>query len=156
MRYKPGQNLRQEGIDLARNMAEKYNFSSETVHFTVTSTIPRAIQTAIAMGIAVNETRDELSDLGFEYSINEIQQNKNLISQMDELLSSVMLRINDNETILIISHGGFPEVMLLNCISTYTVDYLYDYCEGYKLSYDGNSWKLVETYLQPRNEKNHE
>ncbi|OED44822.1 hypothetical protein AB833_00615 [Chromatiales bacterium (ex Bugula neritina AB1)] len=52
MRRKPRQNLSSDGIELARYVGD----SMGSYRYVVTSTLPRAIQTAIALGYEVNET----------------------------------------------------------------------------------------------------
>ena len=55
MRVKPGDHLSQEGVTLARRIGETMGSFNRVI----TSSIPRAFETAIAMGYAVNE-QDEL------------------------------------------------------------------------------------------------
>ena len=51
MRRKPGQRLSQDGIELARLVGD----GSGHFDLVVSSDVPRAIETAIAMGYEVNE-----------------------------------------------------------------------------------------------------
>src|SRR4051794_16423844 len=64
MRLRDGEHLSQRGIDLARQVGSAIG----TFHRVITSTRPRAFETAIAMGLAVDETLDELSTLGGDVS----------------------------------------------------------------------------------------
>ena len=75
MRVKPGQHLSQAGIDLARKIGNNLGPFVRVV----TSDIPRAFETAIVMGFAVDEQVDELANLpaGFE---DEVQWNAGFAS----------------------------------------------------------------------------
>src|SRR4051812_18346376 len=57
MRAKPGQHLTQEGVDLARRVGDGMGRFDRVV----TSRVPRAYETAIAMGYAVDEQVEALS-----------------------------------------------------------------------------------------------
>ena len=59
MRRKPGQHLSQDGIELARLVGK----TSGPFSLVVTSHIPRAIETAIAMGFEVDETNEFLAHI---------------------------------------------------------------------------------------------
>src|SRR5919199_1578230 len=60
MRVQPGQHLSQAGVSLARRVGDAMGPFARIV----TSTVPRAFETAIAMGFAVDEQRDELAMMG--------------------------------------------------------------------------------------------
>ena len=57
MRTKPGQHLSQAGVDLARLVGMRVGPFDRVI----TSTIPRAFETAIAMGFAVDEQLDQIA-----------------------------------------------------------------------------------------------
>ena len=59
MRSKPGQHLSQAGVDLARRVGEGMT-AFDRVY---TSTVPRAFETGIAMGFAVDRQIDLLSSM---------------------------------------------------------------------------------------------
>lgn len=59
MRHKPGKHLTQEGVELARRVG---NSMGPFVRV-ITSKSPRAFETAIAMGYAVDERAPELSSM---------------------------------------------------------------------------------------------
>ena len=59
MRAMPGQHLTQTGVDLARRIGSTLRPFDRVV----TSTLPRAFETAIAMGFAVHEQLDQFSTL---------------------------------------------------------------------------------------------
>ena len=60
MRVRPGQHLSQEGVDLARRVGGELGPFNRVI----TSTIPRAFETAIAMGFAVDEQLEQLGMMG--------------------------------------------------------------------------------------------
>src|SRR5690606_22392239 len=59
MRRKPGAHLSREGVALARKVGE----DAQPYDLVVTSTVPRAVETAIAMGLEVDQCLDELGQL---------------------------------------------------------------------------------------------
>ncbi len=60
MRAKPGQHLSQAGVTLARRVGSGIGPFNRVI----TSTVPRAFETAIAMGFAVDEQLEPLSTMG--------------------------------------------------------------------------------------------
>src|ERR671919_805339 len=60
MRTKPGQHLSQAGVDLARLVGSRIGPFDRVI----TSTIPRAFETAIAMGFAVDDQNELMSTYG--------------------------------------------------------------------------------------------
>src|SRR5947209_16043999 len=59
MRTKPGQHLSQAGVSLARRVGEGLGPFQRVI----TSTLPRAFETALAMGFAVDEQHDLLGGM---------------------------------------------------------------------------------------------
>src|SRR5436189_2967826 len=57
MRFKPGEHLNQPGVMLARLVGQNLGPFDRVV----TSTLPRAIETTIAMGFAADELNDTMS-----------------------------------------------------------------------------------------------
>lgn len=121
MRSKPGQHLSQSGVDLA-NYVGKLTGPFDTV---VCSEIPRAIETAIAMGFAVDL---HIAGLGVLpdtiYSAIEWPKSLKRISALvnaDEACRSfahkqanhwrtVLDQLSDQQTALIVTHGGIIEL----------------------------------------------
>lgn len=62
MRSKPGAHLSQEGVTLARFIGQGLGPFDRVV----TSTLPRAFETAIAMGFAVDEQIELMSTYGYD------------------------------------------------------------------------------------------
>jgi len=60
IRSKPGEHLSQQGVTLARLVGENLGPFDKVI----TSTLPRAFETAIAMGFAVDEQLELLGSTG--------------------------------------------------------------------------------------------
>jgi broad specificity phosphatase PhoE len=145
-RYKPGNNLNQEGIDQAIRAGNKFNISIANIDFTITSKIARAIQTAVAMGISVNETCDELWQYGGGLTVSEIREDAQLRKNMLRFMNESISKIEEGQTLLMVSHGGVVASSLLSCVEDVDLSHLipwFSYCEGFLLEFDGE-WKLVE------------
>lgn len=151
MRVKPGQHLSQAGVDLARRIGDKLGPFNQVI----TSTIPRAYETAIAMGFAVDQQLPELSlladgvedevnwDAGFSAFALASQKNgavKRYIQEQASLLNRIAHALPDGGAALVISHGGIVEAQAVGSLPS--VDFTVwgggcDYCEGARLHFDG-------------------
>ena len=119
MRRKPGQHLSQDGIDLARLVGA----GSGPYSLVVTSPIPRAVETAIAMGFEVDETDDflGLNPVGVRLRLAAVVR---AISdavragagaakgagQMAGVWRSIVERIPESTQALVVTHGGIVEM----------------------------------------------
>ena len=122
MRRKPGQHLSQDGIDLARLVGE----TSGPYSLVVTSPIPRAVETAIAMGFEVDETNELLALIPKEVqrSIDDWPSPFSVVSQavgsggpaakfgaeLAEVWRGIVERIPESTRALVVTHGGLVEV----------------------------------------------
>jgi broad specificity phosphatase PhoE len=152
MRVKPGQHLSQAGVGLARRIGDTMGSFNRVV----TSTIPRAYETAIAMGFAVNEQNEILSMMvdGVEEEVGgwdagyaafaEAARRGGLVSQYAQkqaaFLTEIARQLPDGGAALVISHGGVVESQVVGCLSD--IDFsswgrFCDYCEGARLAFDG-------------------
>lgn len=154
-RLPPAPNLTQEGVTLGRQVGENIG----PFALVVTSQIPRAFQTAIAMGFAVDREVEwlfayttELDDaLPAPYTFTafaDAMQNNEIISnfatQQAEHWRSIVAELKDGEAALLISHGGIVEMGAVGCLlhDNVTVDFdtlgnPLSYCEGVRLTFDG-------------------
>lgn len=150
IRAKPGQHLSQEGVTRARQIGS----TTGPFALVVTSTLPRAYETAIAMGFAVDEMLDELCqmdegvdaeiawDAGFAEFARVIRQGgvtTRFAQQQAALYRSIVLRIGEGESALIVSHGGMVEAATIACLPD--ADHtawggFIDCCEGVRLQFD--------------------
>jgi hypothetical protein len=121
----------------------------------ITSPVPRAYETAIAMGFAVNEQNDVLSmladgvedevawDAGFAAFAEAVRKNgatARFARLLAQFMYNIVCSLPENGVALVISHGGFMEAVAVGCLPN--TDFSQwgaycDYCEGVRLFFDG-------------------
>lgn len=158
MRTKPGQHLSQAGVSLARKVGEEIGPFARVV----TSTLPRAFETAIAMGFAVDEQVEALSEMGsdvdasvrwpatFAQMAEAVRQGGSVArfaQNQARLLHRIVAGLPEDEAALVISHGGAVEMGAIGCLPD--ADFAAwgghcDYCEGVRLVYDGKRFVSAE------------
>ena len=154
LRVKPGQHLSQEGVTLARRVGE----TSGPFRRVITSTVPRAFETAIAMGFAVDEQIETLSEMGHEMDAaiawptsfasiaQAIRTNEaagKFARAQARLLRSIAKLLPEGGAALVISHGGIVEAAAIGCLPE--ADHVAwgpycDCCEGVRLAFDGEQF----------------
>ena len=158
MRSIPGQHLTQAGVDLARRIGNTMGPFERVV----TSTLPRAFETAIAMGFAVDEQLDQLSmmdsavadeinwDAGFAAWTRVIKQGgaaARYAHVQAEMLRDIVRALPEAGRALVISHGGIVEAGAIGCLLPEVPDLDEpgcSYCEGARLTFDGDKVIDVE------------
>ena len=160
MRTRPGKHLSQAGVDLARTVGLMVGPFDRVV----TSTRPRAIETAIAMGFAVDEQREALADLpdgiteaidwggGFGPLAKQIRDAPSsavarFAGRLADLLQGIAAEVPAEGTALVISHGGIVEAAAIGCrpwVNYETWGEFCRYCEGVQLYFEGTSCERVE------------
>jgi broad specificity phosphatase PhoE len=158
MRTQPGQHLSQAGVDLARCVGEGLGPFDRVV----TSTLPRAFETAIAMGFAVDEQVALLAEMGadvdaevdwtggfaeFARAIHLGGATARFARAQAELLRAIALRLPGGGRALVISHGGIVEAGAIGCLPDgdhAAWGRACDYCEGVRLSFDGERFTAIE------------
>src|SRR5215216_3383640 len=127
IRTKPGDHLSQEGVTLARLVGENLGPFARVV----TSTLPRAFETAIAMGFAVDEQNELMSAYGdavemeapwpmspAEYA--EVIRKGGAASRYAEQLAKTYRQLAgylaDGRAALVINHGGVLELGAVACL----------------------------------------
>lgn len=157
-RNKPHAHLSQEGVSQARRVGNEMGDFDRVV----TSTLPRACDTAIAMGYAVDAELDSLApfdeivttemELGVSYAEaarairmgnHACAYGKKLATLWRELVSTV----SDGRAVLAISHGDVIELGAVACLPD--ADHsewgkAASYCEGIRLSFDGEQFVAAE------------
>lgn len=153
MRRKPGAHLSREGIELARWVSERCG----PYRLVVTSTIPRAVETAIAMGFEVDRTvegignaPDEvLAETGWPSSFARIAEAVSsggaaarFAEEQAGLWRQIVEQAPDGTHVLIVTHGLLIELGAVGSVPD--ADHgawggPIGYCEGIRLTYDGNS-----------------
>jgi broad specificity phosphatase PhoE len=158
IREKPSPHLTQEGVDLASRVGSTLG----EFHKVISSNSPRAIETAVAMGYAVDEVLDEVSmtpenigkevkwGMGFSEYAEVIQQGgetAKYAEEMAEFINKKIEELPDDGYALIISHGGLIEMCTIGCIPN--IDYAFwgkplEPCEGVRLAFDGEKFVSAE------------
>jgi broad specificity phosphatase PhoE len=152
-RHVPQPHLSQTGVDLARRAGEGLGKFDRVV----TSTIPRAFETAIAMGYAVDEQIGQLCMMSDEVTATiqwnagftawlKAAQDSPLVAHyaqaMADVLHSIRRTLPDDGRALIISHGGIVEACVVGCVPAgmrFADDAACGYCEGARLTFDGDA-----------------
>jgi hypothetical protein len=150
VRAKPGDHLNQTGVTLARLVGQNIGPFDRVV----TSTLPRAFETAIAMGFAVYEQNELMSTTGssvdreapwplsFPIYAEIIKQGgpaAKYAAKLAKYYAGIMDFISEGRSALVINHGGIVEMGVIGCLPDYDFsgwgDYV-DYCEGARLYWD--------------------
>ena len=148
MRRKPGQHLSQDGIDLARLVGA----GSGPYSLVVTSPIPRAVETAIAMGFEVDEMDDALgripSGTGSRWplpfadisaAVREGGDAARFAVQVADIWRNIVGRIPESTRALVVTHGGIVELGAVAAVPDGPHHAWGDplgYCEGVRLVFD--------------------
>lgn len=150
MRSKPGHHLTQEGVTLARLVGANLGPFDRVV----TSALPRAFETAIAMGFAVDEQIDLMSSYGedvereapwpqsfagYAAAVKRGGAASRYAEELAEFYANLAGFIADTRAALVVNHGG---VLELGIVATFVdADYgswgaAVDYCEGARLYWE--------------------
>lgn len=148
--------LSQDGIDLARNIP------MGTYQGVITSKKSRAIETAIAFGLAVDVIdkdfgfypehiyRKSCWPEGFAAMSEAMKGHKSVAKyaqRQADLLAKHLGQIEEGQSILGLSHGGIMELMALGALPdadhSQWGEYL-NYCEGFRLIQDDGQWVSIE------------
>ncbi len=153
-RKKPQDHINQEGVTLARNVGNNMGKFDKVV----TSTIPRAFETAIAMGYAVDDQIEDLSEMpdevndeflsndDFKGLVESVKKSK-LISDFAiaqaNVYKKIVESIPENGKALVIGHGCMVEIATIKCLPNKDFSNwgsAFSHCEGVLLSYDKGSF----------------
>jgi broad specificity phosphatase PhoE len=154
MRSKPGEHLNQPGVTLARLVGENLGPFDRVV----TSTLPRAIETAIAMGFAVDELNELMGSTGMDVELEapwplfpaeyaDVIRKGKAAARYANQLKAVYTRLADflmdSRAALVINHGGIAEMGAIACLPD--ADHRswgahFDYCEGIRLFWEGGKF----------------
>jgi broad specificity phosphatase PhoE len=159
MRVKPGDHLSQVGVTLARKVGDTMGAFA----LVVTSDVPRAFETAIAMGFAVDEQLHGLADemgaaveqevawdagfAAFAHAVTLGRATADYAQRQADLWRNFISQIPNGFSALAISHGGIIEAGAVACLPA--ADHVSwggacGYCEGGRLEFDGEKWVGVE------------
>jgi broad specificity phosphatase PhoE len=154
IRSKPGDHLNQPGVTLARLVGENLGPFDRVI----TSTLPRAIETAIAMGFGVDALNELMSSYAddvereapwplspAEYA--EVIRKGGAATQYANQLMIVYTKLaeylGDGRAALVVNHGGIAEMGAVACLPD--ADHFawgahFDYCEGIRLFWDNGKF----------------
>ena len=145
-----GDHLNQTGVTLARLIGQNIGPFDRVI----TSTHPRAFETAIAMGFAVDEQNEFMSTYGGAVEkeapwpqsfINyaEIIKQEGVAARYAKKLAkyyaSIMEFISEGRSALVINHGGVVELGVVGCLPNIDFSTWGDsvnYCEGARLYWE--------------------
>jgi broad specificity phosphatase PhoE len=157
-RENSGQHISQAGVTLARRVGEGIGPFDRVV----TSTVPRAFETAIAMGFAVDEQEELISTYGQDVE-NEVPWPQTFAGYaataraggavkryMDRLAAfyrKLVESLPEEGAALVINHGGIVEMSAVACFKA--ADYgtfgpHCEYCEGVRLFWDPEKFIRAE------------
>ena len=149
-RTKPGQHLSQQGVTLARKVGDGIGPFERVI----TSTVPRAFETAIAMGFAVDEQVELMSSFsdevefeapwpqppaGYALAIRNGGAMARYANQLADFYHQLVNDLADGSAALVINHGGIVEMGAVTCLPD--VDHAawgphFECCEGVRLFWE--------------------
>lgn len=140
IRSKPGDHLNQSGVTLARLVGENLGPFDRVV----TSTLPRAYETAIAMGFAVGEQNELMSTYG-----RDVERE----APWPLSLAGYAEVVQNGRAALVINHGGVLELDVVACL--FNEDYASwgdaaDYCEGARIFWEDGKCVNAELLRVPK------
>jgi broad specificity phosphatase PhoE len=156
-RHIPHPHLSQIGVELARRVGNGLGRFDRVV----TSTVPRAFETAIAMGYAVDEQIERLSMMGDEVTAviswnagyaawAQAAQDDPVVALYTQalglVLRSIVQVVPAGGRALIVSHGGIVEAGTIGCLppGMPIAGAACGYCEGARLTFDDEIVTQVE------------
>jgi broad specificity phosphatase PhoE len=158
IRSKPGDHLNQGGVSLARRVGEGLGPFTRVV----TSTLPRAFETAIAMGFAVDEQNALMSAYGadverevpwpqpfavYARAIRRGGSAQYYGEQLARYYARLTEYLDDNGAALVINHGGVVELGVTASFrdANYeTWGEAASYCEGARLYWEHRKFVKAE------------
>ncbi len=158
MRTKPGEHLSQAGVDLARQVGTGLGPFDRVV----TTRAPRAFETAIAMGFAVDAQPDDFPQMD-DAGLSEVAWDAGYAAwsraagrggvaaryahREAACWRAIVAAVPEGGRALLVTHGGVIEAGAAGCLPTgaqATLEATCDYCEGVRLAFDGAGWVGLE------------
>ncbi len=158
IRTKPGEHLSQQGVTLARLVGQNLGPFDRVV----TSTVPRAFETAIAMGFAVDDQNELMSTYGSAVEREapwplslagyaEVVRKGGAAAKYANQLVAVYTRLvnylSEGRSALVINHGGVLELGAVACLPNadhVSWDTHFEPCEGVRLFHDNGKFVDAE------------
>jgi len=158
IRQKPGDHLNQQGVTLARLIGENLGPFDRVV----TSTAPRAFETAIAMGFAVDEQNELMSTYGSEVereapwplscagyaeAVRKGGAATQYANQLVAIYTKLVNYLANGRKALVVNHGGVAEMGAVACLpgaDHFTWGSHFEPCEGIRLFWDDGKFVNAE------------
>ena len=158
MRSKPGDHLSQPGVSLARLVGQNLGPFDRVV----TSTLPRAFETAIAMGFAVDEQNELMSSYtsavereapwplslaAYADVVSRGGAATGYANQLAEVYTKLANYLVDGRAALVVNHGGVLELGLIAALPNADHEAWgshFDYCEGARLFWEDGKFVDAE------------
>ena len=163
-RVRPGQHLSQYGVHLARRLGKRLG----PFHHVCTSPLPRCVETAVALGFAVDDTSPHLAGddgrgegfpgmtdvdweagyAGFAHLLARHEAFASFAARQAALWRAVIQALPEGASALLVGHGGGflagPAVFCLPHAEHRLWGAVPSYCEGVRLHVDGDTFTAVE------------
>lgn len=153
-----GDHLNQKGVSLARKVGSEIG----PFDFVATSMLPRAFETAIAMGFAVDEQNELMSSYGSDVEREapwplscagyaEVARAGGAATRYANQLVAIYTKLADyladGRSALVVNHGGIAELGAVACLPD--ADHFawgshFEPCEGVRLFYENGKFVNVE------------
>lgn len=158
IRHSGGDHLSQAGVALARKVGQNIG----PFDFVATSSLPRAFETAIAMGFAVTEQNPLMNTYGgavereapwpmpfFHYSeiVKQVGAASKYAHELMDYYMDVLNQIPQGGSALVVNHGGVVELGVVACLPDMDFSAWGDsveYCEGARLFWDDGQFTRGE------------
>ncbi len=150
IRSQPDNHLNQPGVTLARLVGQNIGPFDRVV----TSSLPRAFETAIAMGFAVDEQSELMSTYGrdvekeapWPLSFADYAEvvkgggaSTKYARKLAKYYAGMMNFISESRAALVVNHGGVVELGVVGCLPGFDFSSWggsVEYCEGARLFWD--------------------
>lgn len=158
IRSKPGDHLSQEGVTLARRIGQNIG----PFEHVVTSTLPRAFETAIAMGFAVDKQVELMNSYGYDVE-SEVPWPQSFAAyakavrhgngaarygnQLADYYARLANALDEDGAALVINHGGVVELGVVAAFPNADYEswgYEANYCEGARLFWQDGKFVNAE------------
>jgi broad specificity phosphatase PhoE len=164
IRTKPGDQLSQQGVTLARSVGENLGPFDRVV----TSTLPRAFETAIAMGFAVDEQIELMSSYGadverevpwpqsfaaYSKAVKDDGAAGRYAKNLAEYYAELADYLADGRAAMAINHGGVLELGVVACLPKAEYESwgdAVDYCGGARLFWEDGKCINAEVLRVPK------
>ncbi len=158
IRIRPSPHLTQEGVMKARKVGDTLG----EFNLVLSSNAPRAVETAVAMGYAVDKIVDEISKAlpeiedevtwGMDFvqyrdAIRKGCKTAEYATKMVLFVKDIANLISEGESALVVGHGGWLEITTIGCFPQEEYEKWgdpLDTCEGIRMYITNNEFEKIE------------